>query len=667
MNVKTASPWIIALSLVLAGAASSRGEVVRDGDPSGGVGGGTLSWMFGGSEDAPPETAKGGERGLSWSVLPEDRKDLTGDRRGTLQWVVASEAGKEVEPRTEGGSLRVESEEEGGAPVETSQTALEVALIVESAQAEPSMAGSTDGGTSPLSDEIMEIIVAGLTDSAGANESLTGGEVEDEARVGRDSYKIQDYDPIASGGEMTARPGDAGEIQNENPSVEGEGGVTEVAEEVEVAEDAEVVEDAEAVTDSRAIDSPDLAPVPESGRAIDQVSPDEGSGDEEGAFVIDLKEGAETSIVDRFIEMLRHDPAMEEAEREIRLSCGDFSLEHYLSEDDGNGKEPSVFRFWGGDKTLVFAVILTENQVQREKGGGVGWTVGKCGWGGGIVPGAQRALRAALTQRVGEANSALARGGLLDMAERLAGLEIQSLTAALDFEEGRLEAGVGKGSRVATLRTRMGEANADFAWVRREGRMARDRFESLTGIPFQDSWGAQSEDPMLKMLHPDTDSDADFGAMFSLVAGIVKTNEEGAGLLQDIAGEVVAGTSRVGRQRVVSELAAEGLRKTRGDFDLGGSDEGEEAESRALLLRVQREEISALAGMMEAEAMAYAPVRVEVLPAAVADGGSEGDGGGVEPFPSWIVAAIAVAVLGILLLTVASTVPKTGKSGGGSS
>lgn len=655
MNVKTASPWIIALSLVLAGADSSRGEVVREGDPSGGVGGGTLSWMFGGSEDAPPETAKGGERGLSWSVLPEDRKDLTGDRQGTLQWVVASEAGKEVEPRTEGGSLRVESEEERGAPVETSQTALDVALIVESAQAEPSMAGSTDGGTSPLSDEIMEIIVAGLTDSVGANESLTGGEVEGEARVGRDSHKIQDLDPIANGGEMMARPGDAGEIQNENPSVEGEGEVAEVA------------VDAEAATGSRAIDSPDLAPVPESERAIDQVSPEEGAEDEEGAFVIDLEEGVETIIVDRFIEMLRHDPAMEEAEREIRLSCGDFSLEHYLSEDDGNGKEPSVFRFWGGDKTLVFAVILTENQVQREKGGGVGWTVGKCGWGGGIVPGAQRALRAALTQRVGEANSALARGGLLDMAERLAGLEIQSLTAALDFEEGRLEAGVGKGSRVATLRTRMGEANADFAWVRREGRMARDRFESLTGIPFQDSWGAQSEDPMLKMLHPDTDNDADFGAMFSLVAGIVKTNEEGAGLLQDIAGEVVAGTSRVGRQRVVSELAAEGLRKTRGDFDLGGSDEGEEAESRALLLRVQREEISALAGMMEAEAMAYAPVRVEVLPAAVADGGSEGDGGGVEPFPSWIVAAIAVAVLGILLLTVASAVPKTGKSGGGSS
>lgn len=352
--------------------------------------------------------------------------------------------------------------------------------------------------------------------------------------------------------------------------------------------------------------------------ASSEKSNDEGQASGTGAVSVDLTEGSDEDPrldrVDIFVEKIRLDPEMAEAAGEAREECGKFSLEYYLSPSERGAGSESI-KFWEGMDDLVFTVVPVESWG---KDGALGddnkrCLQPKCGGEGGVSPDGHRAVREVLFSKVASANADLARGGLLAIVERLARQESDSLRRALDFEEAKLEAGTGLVAKVAGLRAQIAEVEADLAWARREVRGARNQFEEATGLPFTETWESVKSEQGLGGAWADTESDVNFSEIFKLAATVARDNEEGARLMQELAGEVVAGVGRANRQKGVSNLADEALRKTREAFDSGRMQGGGVAEAEAFLLRAQRAEVEAMTGLAVAKATAYPPLALEVL------------------------------------------------------
>lgn len=381
---------------------------------------------------------------------------------------------------------------------------------------------------------------------------------------------------------------------------------------------------------------------------------DEGGGGEEGVgtFSLDLEEGGQASMADRFARALLSHPDLKKAKLAAEAACGGFALEYYMDEEGGvaGGISP-----WGGEGTLVFVVVASERQRRGagERGcksscGGAreGIAVGACDGGGGISPDSYRELRATLFREVGEANSDLALGGILTVAERLASLEIQSLDRAIKFAEKKAESGTSAVAPIFALRTQMAAAEVDRGHLRAEGRAARVKFEERAQIPFEEAWSEVDSWAALGKFSEGTEYDIDFGSIFRLVAQVAVDNDSGGKLMQELAGGVTGGKHLLSERAGVSSLADEALRKTRSAMDEGRMDEGEVAAGQALLMRTQRAEMVALARLASAEARAYPPVALKVLPQ-----GGESEGCGLH-LPSWLpVAAATGAVVALFFAT----------------
>ena len=390
-------------------------------------------------------------------------------------------------------------------------------------------------------------------------------------------------------------------------------------------------------------------------------SQSEGEGGGTGAVEVDLVEDLTADRVDTFVEKIRRDPEIADAARVTREECGNFSLEYYLAPSE-RGDGAASIKLWTGNDDLVFTVVPSGAwgaNGQAEEGG-TGCPQPKCGGGGGVVPDGHRALREALSSKVAIANADLARGGLLAIAERLARQEVDSLRRALDFEESKMESGTGLVAKTTGLRAQIAAAESDLAWVRREGNGARSRFEEATGLPFADTWESVKHEQGLGGAWADTEGDVNFSEIFKLAATVTRNNDEGARLMQNLAGEVVAGVGRANRQKGVSNLADEALRKTREAFDSGRVQGGGVSEAEALLLRSQRAEVEAMTGLAVAKAAAYPPLTLEVLSRPHSLPWAREKSSDV---PSWVPMAGATLTLAGLALAVIFLLVKTRRSG----
>ncbi len=387
----------------------------------------------------------------------------------------------------------------------------------------------------------------------------------------------------------------------------------------------------------------------------DEAERQSGSEDNAGSLAVDLSREASADLMGRFLDKIKMSPEGRAATKRLREVCGGFTIDFYPSSQEQGGE----IAYWGGKDKLIVAFVPHLGRTERSGGGGCG----ACDGVGGVRGDAFSELRKIVADRLSRANSCFFRAGVLHIAKRVAGLEMESLERRIEHNNKKLEAGTGSLARGVELAVEKSGLEIGMAAIRRDGRAMQKQFSELTGVSFNEAWSILDKSYIDDILNKPIDEDADFARIFNLVAVTAPDTASGAQTMQGIAGDLVFSSRQLGARRDTSDLAMDGLRRARSESDDGRRERVDEDAAGGILLKAQRKELMALAGFLGNAAAAYPPLDFVTLGLSASGGLPPNSEKTAKAIDSWMPVAAGIAAI-CLVFAVALGVIKKRRGGG---